>query len=387
VTRKIGVVTVARSDYGIYRPVLRALRRRDEVELRLYVGGSHLLERFGSSVAEIESDGYPIAERIDFLLPDDSPLAVASSLGRGVEAFATAFARTPSDLLVVLGDRFEMLAAGLAALPLTIPVAHLHGGETTEGAIDESARHALTKLSHLHFAATEEYARRIVQLGEEPWRVTVSGAPALDAIAGFTPLSDDSLAERGVRLHGPTLLVTFHPVTLEHEQTEAQVQSVLDAVESSGLDAVLTYPNADTRHRTVIERVEAFARSSDRYTVVRNLGGDAYFTLMSRAAAMVGNSSSGIIEAASFGLPVVDVGSRQRGRLRAANVIHAEPDADSIAAAIRRACSADFRAGLAGLANPYGDGRAAERIVERLATVPLDERLLVKRFHDLGTDA
>lgn len=379
--RSIGIVTVGRSDYGIYRPVLRELAARDDVDLQLFVGGAHLLERFGSTVEEIERDGFPIAARVDMLGNDDSPLAVAEAIGLGVSGFARAFERARPDVVVVLGDRFEMLAAGIAAMPLTIPVAHLHGGETTEGAIDEAIRHSLTKLSHLHFAAAEAYARRIEQLGEEPWRIVVSGAPALDAIRAFTPLSDDQLAERGVRLRGPTLLVTFHPVTLEGEETARQTDMLLDAVASVGLDAVLTYPNADAGHMLVVERMERLARSSDRFTLVRSLGADAYYTLMSRAAAMVGNSSSGIIEAASFRLPVVDVGNRQRGRIRGDNVIHATPQADAIRAALARALSEEFRADLVTLVNPYGDGHAAPRIADTLATVPLDDRLLVKRFH------
>jgi UDP-hydrolysing UDP-N-acetyl-D-glucosamine 2-epimerase len=381
--RTIGVVTVARSDYGIYRPVLRALAARDDVRLQLYVGGMHLRERFGLTVQEIERDGFPVAARVDFLADDDGALGVAEAMGRGVGAFARAFAESEPDLLVVLGDRFEMLAAGLAALPLTIPLAHLHGGELTEGALDDAMRHALTKLSHLHFASTEEYARRIVQLGEEPWRVVVSGAPALDAIGEHVPQSDEQLAERGVRLRGPTLLVTFHPVTLEPDETERQADALLEAVDASGLDAVFTAPNADARHGVVAERLQRLAASSDRYTFVPSLGADAYYTLLGRVAALVGNSSSGIVEAPSFRLPVVDVGSRQRGRVRAANVIQAEPDAAAIGAAIGRACSDEFRASLNGLVNPYGDGHAAERIVERLTSVPLDRRLLVKRFHDL----
>lgn len=379
--RSIGVVTVGRSDYGIYRPVLREIAARDGMEVMLFVGGAHLVERFGSTVDEIERDGHPIAARIDILGQEDSPLGVAESIGGGVAGFARAFERTRPDIVLVLGDRFEMLSAGIAALPLTIPVAHLHGGETTEGAIDESMRHALTKLGHLHFASTDAYARRIEQLGEEPWRIVVCGAPALDAIREYTPLTEEQLAERGVRLRGPTLLVTFHPVTLEADGTARQVDALLAAVDESGFDAVLTYPNADAGHGAVIERLERL--SSDRFTLVPSLGADAYYTLMSRAAAMVGNSSSGIIEAASFRLPVVDVGTRQRGRLRGANVIHAEPGTNAIRDAIARATSSGFRSSLASLVNPYGDGHAAPRIAETLASVPLDDRLLVKRFHDL----
>jgi UDP-hydrolysing UDP-N-acetyl-D-glucosamine 2-epimerase len=381
--RTVGVVTVARSDYGILRSVLRALDVRDDVELRLYVGGMHLSDRFGRTVEEIERDGFPIAERVDFLLPDDSPAAVAASIGRGVEAFAAVFDRNRPDIIVLLGDRFEMLAAGIAALPVTIPLAHIHGGESTFGLIDESIRHALTKLSHLHFAATHEYGQRIIQLGEEPWRVTVSGAPALDAVRKFEPLSDRELAANGVRLRGATLLVTYHPVTLVPERTTAELDAILQAVAASEFDAVLTYPNADPQNRTIIDRLKDFAAASDRFTLVPNLGQDAYFTLLERVVAMVGNSSSGIIEAASFRLPVVDVGMRQSGRMRAANVIHVESDQSAIAAAIGEAASSVFAESLQSLVNPYGDGEASVRIAERLATVSLDERLIVKRFHDV----
>jgi UDP-hydrolysing UDP-N-acetyl-D-glucosamine 2-epimerase len=381
--RTVGVVTVARSDYGIYRPVLRALERRDDVRVQLYVGGMHLLQRFGLTVTEIERDGFAIAERVDFLGSGDAPADIAAGIGRGVIAFAEAFERTRPDILLLLGDRFEMFAAGIAALPLSLPLAHIHGGESTEGAIDEAIRHSLTKLSHLHFAATEVYARRIVQLGEEPWRVHVSGAPALDALVGFEPLSDDELAARGVRFRGPTLLVTYHPVTLAPDRAGEELGSLVEAVAASGLDAVFTFPNADAGHGEIVSRLESLDRSDDRFTVVPSLGTDAYYTVMSRATAMVGNSSSGIIEAASFRLPVVDVGIRQRGRMRPPNVIAADGDLESIRVAIDRALDPAFRRTLDGIVNPYGDGHAGERIADVLATIPLDDRLLVKTFHDL----
>ena len=383
--RTIGVVTVARSDYGIYRPVLRALAERDDVAPQLYVGGMHLEERFGSTIQEIEQDDFPIAERVDFLLPDDTPHAVAESIGRGVIAFAQAFTRSRPDILVVLGDRFEMFAAAAAALPLGIPLAHVHGGELTEGAIDDSMRHAITKLSHLHFVATEQYAARVRQLGEEDWRIVVSGAPALDALVDFRALDHAELRDQfGVSFERPTLLVTFHTETLEPERTVAHAGEVVAAVGDSGFDAVFTYPNADAGYSRLVELIEETASSSDRYRVVRNFGSTAYYSAMSRAAAMVGNSSSGLIEAPSFRLPVVNVGSRQRGRVRAANVIDIQPDREAIAAAIGRATSTEFRRGLDSLVNPYGDGHAAARIVEVLATTPLDERLLIKRFRDAG---
>jgi UDP-hydrolysing UDP-N-acetyl-D-glucosamine 2-epimerase len=381
--RTIGVVTVGRSDYGIYRPVLRALTDREDVGVGLYVGEAHFQERFGCTFAEIEADGFPIAARVRYGVDGDDALDTAKMLGAAVAAFGETFAARRPDLLLVLGDRFEMLAAALAALPLRIPVAHVHGGESSEGAIDESVRHALTKLSHVHFTATDESARRVVQLGEEPWRVTVSGAPALDAIAGMQVVTDDQLAERGIHFGGGGLLVTYHPVTLEPDRSLRGLVQILAAIERSGLEAIFTYPNIDAGNRGIIDAIERFAASSDRYTVARHLGIDAYFTLMSRAAAMVGNSSSGIIEAASFRLPVVDVGDRQRGRLRSANVIHVDPEADAVADGIAQAVSPEFRAGLSDLVNPYGDGGASERIISRLVSIPLDDRLLMKRFHDL----
>jgi UDP-hydrolysing UDP-N-acetyl-D-glucosamine 2-epimerase len=380
--RTVGVVTVARSDYGIYRPVLRALADRG-LDVALYVGGAHLVERLGATVREVEADGYPIVERVSFLDEnDDSSLGTARALGRGVVAFADAFDRSRPDMLLVLGDRYEMFAAVLAALPLSLPVAHIHGGESTEGVIDDSIRHSMTKLSHLHFASTEEYARRIEQLGEERWRITVSGAPALDEVVRFEPLPDDELARLGVTLRDDTLLATYHPLTLARDGTLEELERILGAVEDSGHPVVFTYPGSDMGYGHVIERIEGFANRHPRAALVPNLGTRAYFTLMSRAAAMVGNSSSGIIEAASFRLPVVDVGRRQQGRLRAQNVIHVDGEQSAIVEAIATATSPEFRLNLDGLINPYGDGNASRRIAARLADVELDTRLLIKHFHD-----
>jgi UDP-hydrolysing UDP-N-acetyl-D-glucosamine 2-epimerase len=227
------------------------------------------------------------------------------------------------------------------------------------------------------------YGRRIEQLGEEPWRITVSGAPALDAIREVEPMTDDELAKRGIRLRGPTLLVTFHPVTLELDQTEEHVDAVLAAVDASGLDAVMTYPNADAGHTLIIERLERLGASSPRFNVVPSLGADTYYAVMSRISTVVGNSSSGIIEAASFRVPVVDVGNRQRGRIRGPNVIHAEPETTAIGEALARALSDEFRSSLATLVNPYGDGYASSRIADVVTSVPLDGHLLTKRFHDV----
>jgi UDP-N-acetylglucosamine 2-epimerase (non-hydrolysing)/GDP/UDP-N,N'-diacetylbacillosamine 2-epimerase (hydrolysing) len=263
-------------------------------------------------------------------------------------------------------------------------VAHIHGGELTEGAIDDAIRHVITKMSHLHFVATETYRRRVIQLGEEPWRVAVSGAPGLDNVLTMDLVAREDLEARlGLNMSRPFLIVTFHPVTLEHENTDTHLNELLRALADLDYGLVFTYPNADTGSRAIIDRIRRFATGRPNATLVDNLGTAAYFGLMKHAAAMVGNSSSGIIEAGSFKLPVVNIGSRQQGRTRGRNVVDVECSRERIVAAIRTATSKAFAAGLADLVNPYGDGHAARRIVEVLRSVPMDARLITKPFHDL----
>jgi UDP-hydrolysing UDP-N-acetyl-D-glucosamine 2-epimerase len=379
--RRVGVVTVSRSDYGHLRPVLDAIRRAGDLELVLFVAGMHLAAEFGLTVREIEADGYPIAERIAMLEGRDSPEAVAGATGRGVAGFGAAFARQRPDLLVVLGDRFEMLAAAVAALPFVLPVAHIHGGEVTEGAMDNQIRHAITKLAHLHFASAEPHARCIAAMGEEPWRIHTVGAPGLDRIVGLDALPRETLArELDLSAQPPWLLVTFHPVTLEYRDTGAHIEELLAALEKTDGALVMTYPNADTSARQIVERLEEFsARHPRRCRLVRSLGERLYLSLLRQADLMVGNSSSGLIEAPSFGLPVVNVGARQRGRLRGANVIDVEPLRDDILRGIEAGLTPAFRARARAAPNPYGDGHAAPRIVDALRTAPLDARLVQKR--------
>jgi UDP-hydrolysing UDP-N-acetyl-D-glucosamine 2-epimerase len=382
--RTIGVVTVARSDYGIYRPVLRTIAADGELDLALFAAGTHLADDHGATIAEIEADGFPIRATIETLARSDDAVVVAQGAARGLAGFAEAFATGRPDVVVVLGDRFEMLAAAFAALLLRLPVAHIHGGEASEGAFDESIRHALTKLSHLHFAATETAARRIRQLGEEPWRIVVCGAPALDEIARLEPLTAEQLEERmGMPLDPPPLVVTYHPATLDPRDAGELVQELLAAVEQSGLPAVFTYPNADPGGIAVRRAIEAYAAGRSDARVVPSLGTRVYYSLLRHAVAVLGNSSSGIIEAASFGVPVVNVGIRQNGRLRPPNVIDVDDDRDAVLAGIRRAIAPGLRSSLAGLVNPYGDGKASERIVATLRAVELGPRLLRKRFYEL----
>lgn len=383
--RTIGVVSVARSDYGIYVPLLRRIQADPDLRLMLFVGGMHLSPEFGMTVREIERDGFPIAERVEMLLSSDSPEGVSKAMGLGLIGFAQAFARSRPDILVVLGDRFEMFAAAAAAVPFNIPLAHIHGGEATQGAIDELLRHAITKLSHLHFAATRAYAERIIHMGEAPWRVTVSGAPALDMIAELPPVDADKFERTfGVRVSPAPLLVTYHPVTLEWARAAEQAEAMLGALEDVGQAVIFTDPNADTGGHVIRECIATFVATHDCAWRAPNLGPQGYYDALRLCAAMVGNSSSGLIEAPSFGLPVVNIGTRQDGRVRAANVIDVGYNRTEIAGAIRRALVPEFRARLQNLSNPYGDGHAAERIVAVLKFIEINDRLIRKVFYDAG---
>jgi UDP-hydrolysing UDP-N-acetyl-D-glucosamine 2-epimerase len=382
--RTIGVVTVARSDWGHLLPLLQEIRAAPDLDLLLFVAGSHLAPRLGRTATFIEDAGWKIDEPVEMGLDSDAPEAIARSIGVGVMGFADALARSRPDLLLVLGDRFEMLSAAVAALPLTLPVAHVHGGEVTEAVIDEQIRHAITKLAHLHFPAAEPYARRLRQMGEEPWRIHACGAPGLDRFLTTPRLSRAELAARlGVSLGRPTLLVTFHPVTLASQDTAVHVSELLAALESIDADVVMTSPGLEVDSFGMIARLEGFSARRPRTRFVSSLGDDVYGSLLGEVDAMVGNSSSGLIEAPSFELPVVNIGDRQRGRLRAANVIDVGHGRDEIASGIARALDLAFRRGLVGLRNPYGDGHAAPRIIAVLRTVELGPRLIRKRFIDL----
>lgn len=381
--RRIAVLSGSRSDYTLLHWTMHRIHHDPGLELVLIVTGSHLSPEFGLTVADIEAAGFPIAARVEALLSSDTAEATATSIGLGTIKTAQALAGLKPDILLVLGDRTEILAAVAAALPLRIPVAHIHGGESTEGAIDESIRHAVTKLSHLHFASTEFYAQRLLQMGEEPWRVHVCGAPGLEHQHRIRLADREELeAELGLDLARPTLVVTHHPVTLSPDGGAPEVTEVLTAVEQSGLPAVITYPNADTGGRAIIQQVKSFVERYPQARVKVNLGPRRYMALLRHAAALVGNSSSGIIEAASFGLPVVNVGDRQRGRVRGANVIDVPPQKDAIFRGIQRALDPGFRRMAAECSNPYDLGNASEVIVPVLKEIELGDRLLMKSFVD-----
>lgn len=381
--RTIGVVTCGRSDYAIYRPILRRIRATSGLRLMLIVTGSHFAPRFGRSVGRITADGFTVDARVNAMPRRDTAGGVVEAMGTGMRQFARLFERQRPDILLVMGDRYEMLTAVAAAAPFNIPVAHLHGGEITEGAMDELFRHAITKMSHLHLVATRLYARRIIRMGEEPWRVTVTGAPGLDNLREIVPLGLNELEKNlGMALRPAPLLVTVHPETLRPGKEKRQTAEVLKALAAQKRPLVFTRPCADPGGEYIARAIRSFVEHHSNARCFDELGPERYASLMRVAVAMVGNSSSGIIEAASYKLPVVNIGDRQRGRLHGRNVLDTPCQAAAIERTIRRAVSPAFRATLRRLVNPYGDGHAAQRVVRVLTAVRLDEKLRMKRFHE-----
>ena len=385
--RKIAVITGSRAEYGLLYWIMKGIHEDHELELQLIVTGMHLSPEFGLTVREIEKDGFPIAERVEMLLSSDTEEAVAISMGVGIQGFAKAYARLRPDMLVVLGDRFEIHAAVSAAVPFRIPVAHIHGGETTEGAMDEMFRHAITKMSHLHFPAADTYANRIRQMGERPENIFCFGAPGIDNIYKLTLMDRQKLSEElQLPADGKWGIVGYHPATLEKNSAEVQIKEILNAVaEFPNLCWIFTLPNADMESRVIINNIKDYVSKKPKTSrLFSSLGQLRYLSLLRHGEVLVGNSSSGIIEASSFELPVVNIGSRQTGRIKPANVIDVPVcERDKIVSAVRRAMSGEFRHSLRGLKNPYGDGTASKRIVDVLKKFPL-ENILKKPFYESG---
>ena len=381
-SRKICVVTGSRADYGLLYWVMRELLAAPAFELQVVATGMHLSPEFGSTWQAIERDGFAIAARVEMLeAGDDSGLGTARSIGRGVAGLAEAYAWLRPDLVLLLGDRFEILAAAQAALVLLIPVAHIAGGDTTEGAIDEAMRHAVSKMAHLHFVTNADSARRVRQLGEDPAHVYAVGSPGIDAIRQVRLLPKAALsAALGFELRARNLLVTYHPATLDGELNRPHCAALLDALEGLGgeVGLLFTHPNADAGGRELSAMIDAFVAAHPNARSFRSLNRELYLSCMKICDAVVGNSSSGLYEAPSLGRPAVNIGDRQQGRLRAASVIDCAPEAKAISQAIGKAWTLDC----SGIENPYGDGRSAPRIVERLASLPDYRALLKKRFHD-----
>jgi len=380
--RRVCVVSGGRADYGLLYWPMKEIAASAEFELQLVLTGMHLAPEFGATAAQAERDGFAVAARVEMLLASDTAVGVAKSIGLGVIGFADAFERLKPDLLMLLGDRFEILAAAAAALVARLPVAHLCGGDVTEGAFDEAIRHAITKMAHLHFATHAEAARRLRQLGEDPQRIFNVGSPGIDYIRRLEPMTRDDVArETGLDLGGRVLLVTFHPPTLGSAPALAEFEELLAALDAEGPETTLafTMPNADTAGRALAARLERFVESHAKARLFRALGSRLYLNLLRQADAIVGNSSSGLLEAPSLGTPTVDIGERQQGRPKAESVISCRGERRAIAAAI----AAARQRPKAPVDNPYGAGDAARRIVETLRRIGDFRALTQKRFFDL----
>jgi UDP-N-acetylglucosamine 2-epimerase (non-hydrolysing)/GDP/UDP-N,N'-diacetylbacillosamine 2-epimerase (hydrolysing) len=376
--RRIAVVTTSRADYGhLYWPLVE-LSRRDDVELGVIVLGAHLSAEFGMTVRQIEKDGFPIIARIECLLSSDSDVGMAKTIGLATLSLADMLDGWRPDILLLIADRYELLAPASVALALRIPIAHIEGGEVSQGAIDDAVRNALTKLAHIHFTSTPLARQRVIAMGEEPWRVHHAGAPSLDHLRRSRLYTREQLEQRlSLDLSQSTLLIAYHPVTL-HRDTTDEATALFSALSLLPDQMVFVYPNSDAGSRSLIERTQKFASEVDNIKVFVNLDTVTYWSLLGNVDMLVGNSSSGIMESASYALPTVNIGMRQQGRERARNILDAEASQESILAAIHQAKTESFRSGLNNMTNPYGSGYAAEKIAGILATVPL-ELLLVKQ--------
>jgi UDP-hydrolysing UDP-N-acetyl-D-glucosamine 2-epimerase len=385
IKRKIAVVTGARSEYGLLYWLLKELQQSMEFELQLIVTGAHLKKELGYTVENIENDGFTIHAKVEILGTEDSPLEISRSIGQAVSGIAEALGRLSPDILFLLGDRYETLAAAQAALIARIPIGHIHGGELTEGAVDDSIRHAITKMSHLHFVSAESYRRRVIQLGEQPAHVFTVGAPGLDYLQRLKLLEREELEKAlGFSLGKCCFLATYHSATLSNQSQEDGVKEWLQALDYfPEAQIIMTYPGADVQWKTIADRIETYATAQpDRVLLAKSLGQLNYLSAMSCANLVVGNSSSGLIEAPSFKIPTVNIGDRQKGRLKADSVIDCEENTDSIQHAIQKALSDDFKSHLKNTTNPNGDGNATNKIISHLKLVNFNN-LKQKIFYDL----
>jgi GDP/UDP-N,N'-diacetylbacillosamine 2-epimerase (hydrolysing) len=382
--RKICVVTGSRADYGLLRLVMAGINKDPELALQVIATGMHLSPTFGLTYKEIEADGFRIDFKVETLNSSDSPVGISESISKGLIGCAEAFSHLQPDFIVVLGDRFEIFAAATAALITKIPVAHLHGGETTVGAFDEAFRHSITKMSHLHFVAAEEYRNRVIQLGENPRNVFLVGGLGVDIIREVTLLTKEELERSlGIEFQLKSLLITFHPVTLEEETSQVHMKELLSALsELSDTTLLFTMPNADTGGLELIKMVEEFvALHSNAHSFI-SLGQQRYLSCIAQVDGVVGNSSSGLTEVPSFKKGTINIGTRQLGRLQASSVINCEPKEDQIRGAIKKLYTNNFKDSLSIAMNPYGEGGASVAIVNALKTAALDG-IIKKSFHDL----
>lgn len=383
--KKICVVTGTRAEFGLMYWIIKYLKEDTEVELQLIVTGMHLSPEFGLTFREIENAGFEITRKIEMLLSSDSEVGIGKSMGLAQISFSEAFQELQPDVVVLLGDRFEIFSAASVAMIARIPISHIHGGEATEGAVDESIRHAITKMSHLHFTATETYRKRVIQMGEDPHRVFNVGAPGLDSVY-LTKLLDRKAFEEaiGFKLNKKNLLITFHPVTLEDNTSKQQFEELLNAISKmEDTHFIFTKPNSDTNGRIIIQLIDDFvSQNPKRSCSFISLGQLRYLSALQHVDVVLGNSSSGLTEAPSFKVATVDIGDRQKGRIKAKSVISCQPKEESITEALQMALSVDFQGKLSAVKNPYGEGGASAQIVEKIKNFDYSE-ILKKRFFDI----
>lgn len=381
--KKVAVFTGTRAEYGLLYWLLKDIQNDSNLTLQLIVSGMHLSPDFGYTYKKIEEDGFKIDEKIEILLSSDSSVGIAKSMGLGVLGFADSLSRLKPDVLVILGDRFEALAAAQTAMILRIPIFHLHGGEITEGAYDDAIRHAITKLSYLHGTSTEEYRQRVIQLGESPGRVKNIGAIGLDHLRRSSFMNVSELGESlNFNIDRPYFLVTYHPVTLGDELPERSFNEILRALDYfPDYQVILTYPNADDGGRRIIPIIEQYAKNnSDRVIAIQSLGQIRYLSAVKHATAVIGNSSSGIIEVPAFDTPTVNIGMRQKGRLSAKSVLHCEPYEESIVDAISNAIRKIYKKDGKPIINPYGQGDSSSQVIEMIKSLQFEQ---CKVFFDL----
>ena len=380
IKRKVCVVTGTRAEYGLLYPVLKEIQGRKELSLQLVVTTAHLTNEFGLTYKQIEKDGFKIDEKIDNLLPLDSKSSITKSTGSATMLLADSFEKLAPDVVLLLGDRFETHAAATTAMLMNIPIAHIHGGEITEGVVDEQIRHSITKMSYLHFCSTEVYRHRIIQMGEDPSRVFNTGAPGIDNIVNFKLLSKEALEKNlDWKFTNNCALFTYHPPTLANGSLKKDLSIIFDVLVDSGIGVLFTYANADSGGRIINKMLEEFCKlDTIKYKVVKNLGQLRYISAMKHVNLLIGNSSSGIIEAGSFGKPVVNIGNRQLGRMRGVNVIDCE--IKELSQSIRVALSSGFITKCNNQQNIYGTGNASVSIVNELTKQPLS---ILKKFADI----
>ena len=381
--RKICIVTGTRAEYGLLYWLMKEIGADPDLQLQIIATGMHLSPEFGLTYQQIEADGFTIDAKVEMLLSSDSPVGIAKSMGLGVIGFADALDRLKPDILVVLGDRFEILAAAQTAMVARIPIAHISGGEVTEGAFDESIRHAITKMAQWHFVAAESYRKRVIQLGETSDRVFNFGAPGLDHLQRLEWMDRPSLEESlAIKLDPPVFLVTYHPATLSQQKPIAAMNELLAALdEFPQATIIFTYPNADTGGRALIGRLDQWiAANKHRAKAFVSLGQQRYLSLMREIDIIIGKSSSGLTEAPALKKATVNIGDRQKGRLKASSVLDAEENKNAIVVAINKALSADFRADLSATESLYGSGDVSRRVKNTLKTVTLQTQ---KAFFDI----